>query len=408
MQADMTRAGHSYFGVVSSAQEAHAILEASKLGLLPRVTRRLTDEERTRFVRAGAVFVWEEEEAGIRRWTDHIKWSPSRVSGAFLTYTEVPNRGEDGLIKQSFSATDANGSKMHLIAYTSKAAFAGGSLPLASRDPLVQHMLSQRTRGGQDPRANPATLPQPTTSGQGSSSGRSPTPSSSSHTYDSSRSHSNSLSTQASSIPPSEGAAFGRSISATSANSAASDPREVSGPAHHDAAAPVSKAEEHRGGKAQVSSHPRRTESGAPLGPLPDKTSGHWYGSIHDGPVTASPTTSDFPPPTTPRETTFPYSESGYSDRQSASGASMPSMSSYSGSPPTTRASPFDSNPRQLPPLQVPAASGLPIPSAESPSWNFDTHFSPLHDADAQRKSPRIEHRGSEDERQLRLLGRGF
>lgn len=30
---------------------------------------------RIRLVRPGAVFVWEEEEAGIRRWTDHIKWS---------------------------------------------------------------------------------------------------------------------------------------------------------------------------------------------------------------------------------------------------------------------------------------------------------------------------------------------
>ncbi|GJN90571.1 hypothetical protein Rhopal_003583-T1 [Rhodotorula paludigena] len=122
------RSGHSYFGIVGSAQEAQAILEACKLGILPRVTRRLTDEERLRFVRAGAVFVWEEEEAGIRRWTDHIKWSPSRVSGAFLTYTEVPAKEDDTLIKQSFSSVDASGTKMHLIAYTSKAAQKGAGV----------------------------------------------------------------------------------------------------------------------------------------------------------------------------------------------------------------------------------------------------------------------------------------
>lgn len=34
---------------------------------------------RVRFVRAGAVFVWEEEEASIRRWTDHLKWSGASI-----------------------------------------------------------------------------------------------------------------------------------------------------------------------------------------------------------------------------------------------------------------------------------------------------------------------------------------
>ncbi|BGP16392.1 Gluconate transport-inducing protein [Rhodosporidiobolus nylandii] len=162
MEGELPRSGHSYFGVVSSAQEAHAILEASKLGLLPRITRRLTDDERLRFVQPGAVFVWEEEEAGIRRWTDHIKWSPSRVSGAFLTYTEVPSRGEGSLIKQSFSTVDSNGTKMHLIAYTSKASFHSNTLPTASRDPLIQRMLSQRA-SGRDPREQPdgPTAPAP-------------------------------------------------------------------------------------------------------------------------------------------------------------------------------------------------------------------------------------------------------
>jgi hypothetical protein len=90
------------------------------------------------------------------------------------------------------------------------------------------------------------------------------------------------------------------------------------------------------------------------------------------------------------------------------SDTSMHSLSPYAEFPPTTRASPYDANPRQLPPLEVPAASGIPIPIAESPSWTFDTLFSTAQDADAHRQSPRIESRGSEDERQLRLLGNGF
>ncbi|GAA5889322.1 hypothetical protein JCM16303_000177, partial [Sporobolomyces ruberrimus] len=152
----------SYFGVISSGEQAHAIIEASKLGLLPRVTRRLTDEERIRFVRAGAVFVWEEEEAGIRRWTDHIKWSPSRVSGAFLTYTEVPSKGVETLVKQSFSSVDPSGTKMHLIAYNNKMAHSDGTLPTAAHDPLIQGMLARRSNAGRDPRQQPG--PHPSTS----------------------------------------------------------------------------------------------------------------------------------------------------------------------------------------------------------------------------------------------------
>ncbi|GAA5948165.1 hypothetical protein JCM3765_007138 [Sporobolomyces pararoseus] len=155
---ELPTSGHSYFGVVNSGEQAHAIIEASKLGLLPRVTRRLTDEERLRFVRAGAVFVWEEEEAGIRRWTDHIKWSPSRVSGAFLTYTEVPSKGHETLIKQSFSSVDPSGTKMHLIAYSNKTALSDGSLPSAAHDPLIQGMLARRSNAGRDPRQQPDPL----------------------------------------------------------------------------------------------------------------------------------------------------------------------------------------------------------------------------------------------------------
>ncbi|SCZ88069.1 BZ3500_MvSof-1268-A1-R1_Chr2-1g04168 [Microbotryum saponariae] len=129
----------SYFGTITTVQDAQVILEASKQGILPRVTRRLTDDERIQFVKPGACFCWEEEEAGIRRWTDHIKWTPSRVSGAFLTYLEVPSRGDETIIKQSFSSIDPQtNSKMHLIAYNSKAAQRSGTLRSPLHDPMLQ------------------------------------------------------------------------------------------------------------------------------------------------------------------------------------------------------------------------------------------------------------------------------
>lgn len=79
------------------------ILEAVRLGLVPRVTRRLTGHERS-MIRPGTVWVWEEgelltnylvqlltklEETNMRRWTDGRRWGASRVGGGgFLVYTE--------------------------------------------------------------------------------------------------------------------------------------------------------------------------------------------------------------------------------------------------------------------------------------------------------------------------------
>jgi hypothetical protein len=80
------------------------ILEAVRLGLVPRVTRRLTGHERS-MIRPGTVWVWEEgvslvlvcrrrlifaEETNMRRWTDGRRWGASRVGGGgFLVYTEL-------------------------------------------------------------------------------------------------------------------------------------------------------------------------------------------------------------------------------------------------------------------------------------------------------------------------------
>lgn len=91
-------------------------------------------------------------------------FAASRVSGAFLTYTEIPANGEHTLIKQSFSSIDSQRTKMHLIAYTSRAQFA--SLPAAADDPLLQNLVRQRQQrdAGRDSRwaatslANPSVL----------------------------------------------------------------------------------------------------------------------------------------------------------------------------------------------------------------------------------------------------------
>ncbi|KAF9000571.1 hypothetical protein BDZ89DRAFT_1147184 [Hymenopellis radicata] len=58
------------------------------------ITRRLDTDERS-LISAGNVYVWEERGAsaestgtGIERWTDGIRWGPSRVRDGFLFYQE--------------------------------------------------------------------------------------------------------------------------------------------------------------------------------------------------------------------------------------------------------------------------------------------------------------------------------
>lgn len=146
----------TYHGYVRNPADAIKLFEACRLGLLPRVQRRLSEKER-QSIRSGSVFVWDEREAGMRRWTDGKSWSASRVSGSFLTYREMEGKrgggfgtssrrtngrspesgrnsedelddGEpegyrykaDGLMKQSFSITTSTGQHLHLISYYSR------------------------------------------------------------------------------------------------------------------------------------------------------------------------------------------------------------------------------------------------------------------------------------------------
>ncbi|KAK0524715.1 Gluconate transport-inducing protein [Tilletia horrida] len=136
-----------------------------------RVTRRLLDGERASLIHSGSIFVWDEKEAGMRRWTDGRCWSASRVSGCFLTYRELegkkktpaqaaliaaqtgkPNTGGtsntyklDGLIKQSFSITTLTGRKLHIISYYTKRDIRENRLRKIHEDPHFRRALSAST-----------------------------------------------------------------------------------------------------------------------------------------------------------------------------------------------------------------------------------------------------------------------
>lgn len=53
-------------GFLETTEDALLILEAARRRMIPRVTRRLADRER-RLIQSGSVFVFEEEESGIKR-----------------------------------------------------------------------------------------------------------------------------------------------------------------------------------------------------------------------------------------------------------------------------------------------------------------------------------------------------
>ncbi|KAF9179434.1 hypothetical protein BGZ50_006945 [Haplosporangium sp. Z 11] len=107
----------AFHGRIEDTRDALIIFEACRQGLLPRLNRRLLATERGEghpdhdhlisasaststapvkhesptqsLIAPGSIFVFDETETGICRWTDGRIWSPSRISGNFLIYREL-------------------------------------------------------------------------------------------------------------------------------------------------------------------------------------------------------------------------------------------------------------------------------------------------------------------------------
>ncbi|KAF9882571.1 hypothetical protein FE257_006857 [Aspergillus nanangensis] len=79
----------TFNGYVASTQDALVLFEACLTGVLHHVPRRPHDRERGHLVRSGSIFIYEENSSGIKRWTDGVTWSPSRILGNFLVYREL-------------------------------------------------------------------------------------------------------------------------------------------------------------------------------------------------------------------------------------------------------------------------------------------------------------------------------
>ena len=87
----------TWSGFCHSTTDALVILEACLQGRLNHIPRRPHDRERASLITSGNIFVYEENASGIKRWTDGMTWSPSRIMGNFLVYRELnPNNYPSG------------------------------------------------------------------------------------------------------------------------------------------------------------------------------------------------------------------------------------------------------------------------------------------------------------------------
>lgn len=79
----------TFVGFIQTTTDALLLFQATISGVLTPVSRRPHDRERADLIKSGHVFVFNEQDSGIKRWTDGIAWSPSRILGNFLVYREL-------------------------------------------------------------------------------------------------------------------------------------------------------------------------------------------------------------------------------------------------------------------------------------------------------------------------------
>lgn len=99
-------AAQHFVGFVETTTDALRLIMAARQGIIPRITRRLNDSERRSMIRSGAVFVFCVEESGIKRWTEGLAWSPSRIVGNFLVSRQDLSRCDTLFFSGPFSSAD--------------------------------------------------------------------------------------------------------------------------------------------------------------------------------------------------------------------------------------------------------------------------------------------------------------
>lgn len=79
----------TFYGYIGNTLDALIVIQNVLDGILEPVSRRTRERERPHLIVSGNVFVFIEEVCGVKRWTDGLSWSPSRVLGRFLAYRKL-------------------------------------------------------------------------------------------------------------------------------------------------------------------------------------------------------------------------------------------------------------------------------------------------------------------------------
>jgi hypothetical protein len=79
----------TFTGFVQNSMDGLILFEACLSGKLEHVPRRPHDRERRQLIKSGNIFIYGENTSGIKRWTDGVAWSPSRILDNFLIYREL-------------------------------------------------------------------------------------------------------------------------------------------------------------------------------------------------------------------------------------------------------------------------------------------------------------------------------
>jgi hypothetical protein len=87
--ASQTPLHPTFKGHVATTWDALLLFESCLQGHINHASRPPNDRERQELISSGSIFIYEEHASGIKRWTDGISWSPSRILGNFLIYRQL-------------------------------------------------------------------------------------------------------------------------------------------------------------------------------------------------------------------------------------------------------------------------------------------------------------------------------
>ncbi|KAH7123189.1 Gti1/Pac2 family-domain-containing protein [Dactylonectria macrodidyma] len=128
----------TFEGHISSTIDALILFEACLSQQLDHVPRRPEECERQDLIKTGNAFIYDEHASGVKRWTDSVSWSPSRILGNFLIYHELekpfPRAKGKRVLNKSKKAQQSGISKTDSSRPTNGMPYAGMSPSAPGKD----------------------------------------------------------------------------------------------------------------------------------------------------------------------------------------------------------------------------------------------------------------------------------